>query len=100
MAVKLIMRFEWDQNKNLENQKKHGISFDEAKEIFDDPLHISILDSRYTYFEERWITVGMSKGESFIVAANLFFDSEDEEVIRIISAREATNNERKQYEGK
>ena len=94
------MRFEWDQNKDLENQKKHGISFDEAKEIFDDPLHISILDKRYSYFEERWITVGMSRGESFIVAANLFFDSDNEEVIRIISAREGTGNERKQYEGK
>lgn len=94
------MRFEWDQNKNFVNQKKHGLSFDEAIEIFEDPLHVSILDEKYSYFEERWITVGMTKGESIVVAANLYFDDEGEEIIRIISAREATNNERKKYEGK
>jgi len=94
------MRFEWDQNKDFTNQKKHGLSFSEAIEIFDDPLHVSILDERYSYFEERWITVGMTKGQSIVVAVNLYFDDEGEEVIRIISAREATNNERAQYEGK
>jgi len=94
------MRFEWDQNKDFANQKKHGLSFSEAIEIFEDPLHVSILDERYSYFEERWITVGMTKGQSIVVAVNLYFDDEGEEVIRIISAREATNNEREQYEGK
>ena len=94
------MRFEWDQNKDLVNQKKHRLSFDEAIEIFEDPLHISILDEKYSYFEERWITVGMTKEQSIVVAANLYFDDEGEEVIRIILAREATNNERKKYEGK
>lgn len=93
------MRFEWDQNKNIANQKKHGISFDEAIEIFDDPLHVSILDEKYSYFEERWITVGATKNISIVVAVNLFFDDEGEEVIRLISAREATDNERKKYEG-
>ena len=94
------MKFEWDHNKDYANQKKHGLSFDEAIEIFEDPLHISILDGRYSYFEERWITVGMTRGQSVVVAANLYFDDEGEEIIRIISAREATNNERKKYEGK
>ncbi|MDA3938160.1 MAG: BrnT family toxin [Spirochaetia bacterium] len=93
------MRFEWDQNKDFSNQTKHGISFEEAMEIFDDPLHISILDKKYSYFEERWITVGTTNKISIIVVVNLFFDDEGEEVIRIISAREATNNERKKYEG-
>jgi len=93
------MRFEWDQKKNIANQKKHGISFDEAIEIFDDPLHVSILDKKYSYFEERWITVGATKNISIVVAVNLFFDDEGEEVIRLISAREATHNERKKYEG-
>lgn len=94
------MKFEWDANKDFANQKKHGLSFSEAIEIFEDPLHVSILDKRYSYFEERWITVGMTKGQSIIVAVNLYFDDEGEEVIRIISAREATNNEREKYEGK
>ena len=93
------MRFEWDQGKNFTNLKKHGISFDEAIEIFDDPLHVSILDEKYSYFEERWITVGATKNISIIVVVNLFFSDEGEEIIRVISAREATNNERKKYEG-
>lgn len=93
------MRFEWDQNKDFSNQKKHGISFDEAIEIFDDPLHVSILDEKYSYFEERWITVGTTKEVSIVVVVNLFYDDGGEEVIRVISAREATSNERKKYEG-
>jgi len=93
-----MMRYEWDQNKNFANQKKHGISFDEAIEVFDDPLHVSVLDEKYSYFEERWITVGSTKNISIVVVVNLFFSDEGEEVIRVISAREATSNERKNYE--
>jgi len=92
------MRFEWDPIKDSKNQKKHGVSFSEAREVFDDPLHLSILDGRYSYFEERWISLGQTKKSQILVVANLFFDSNGEEVIRIISAREATLNERKQYE--
>ena len=92
------MGIEWDSRKNEINIKKHGISFEQAKEIFHDPLHISKLDKRYSYFEERWITIGsINKGE-IVVAANLFFSDEGEEVIRIISARTATSRERMQYE--
>ncbi len=93
------MRYEWDDTKDRTNQKKHGVSFSEATEIFDDPLHLSILDHRFSYFEERWITVGQSHQRRLIVAANLFFDDDGEEIIRIISAREATVHERRQYEG-
>lgn len=70
----------------------------EAQEVFNDPLHLSILDHRFSYFEERWITVGQTGRGKILVVANIFFNSNDEEVIRIISAREATLNERKQYE--
>ncbi len=92
------MRFEWDPKKNAANLRKHGVSFEEAREVFDDPLHIAMLDERFSYFEERWITIGRTKTRRLVVAAHLYFDSEAEEVIRIISAREATLNERKQYE--
>ena len=92
------MHFEWDENKNRLNIKKHKISFNEAREIFDDPLHISFLDERFSYFEERWISIGQSKKHKLIVAANLYFDDDGEEIIRIISAREASVYERKQYE--
>jgi uncharacterized DUF497 family protein len=92
------MRYEWNIHKSELNEKKHGISFEEAKEIFDDPLHISVLDKRFSYFEERWISVGQTKKTKLLVVANLFFDDSGEEVIRIISARRATSNEQKQYE--
>jgi len=92
------MNFEWDETKNRINQEKHGVSFDEAKEIFDDPLQISKLDHRFNYFEERWITIGATKKEKLLVVANLFFTDEGEEIIRIISARKANNNERRAYE--
>jgi uncharacterized DUF497 family protein len=92
------MRYEWNIHKSELNVKKHGISFEEAKEIFDDPLHISMLDKRFSYFEERWISVGQTKKTKLLVVANLFFDDSGEEVIRIISARRATSNEQRQYE--
>jgi len=93
------MKFEWDEKKDIQNQKKHGISFEEAKEVFDDPLHISKLDERFNYFEERWITIGSTKIGKIVVVANLFFTDEAEEIIRIISARYANKKERRQYEG-
>ena len=52
------MKFEWSDDKNSLNIKDHQISFDEAKEVFLDPMHISKLDHRFDYFEERWVTLG------------------------------------------
>lgn len=92
------MKFEWDEEKNRMNLQKHGVSFEEAKEVFDDPLQLSRLDHRFSYFEERWITVGVTKNEMLLVVANMFFSAEGEEIIRIITARKATKYERSQYE--
>ena len=95
------MIFDWDSNKNSENSEnteKHGISFEQAQEIFFDPLHLSILDERFSYFEERWITMGATENGKVIVVAHLYFVEEPEERIRIISARRATSKERRQYE--
>ncbi len=92
------MLFEWDHQKDLLNQKKHGVSFKEAEEVFEDPLHISILDHRFSYYEERWLTIGKAKRARLLVLAHLFFNEEGEEVIRIISAREATIHEQRDYE--
>jgi len=92
------MRFEWDERKNERNARKHGVSFEEARTVFDDPLHLSLLDHRFSYFEERWITIGLTGEKGIVVAAHLYFDEEDEEVVRIISARRATRQEVAQYE--
>ena len=92
------MIFEWDENKNQANIEKHGVSFEDAKEIFHDPLHIALIDKRFSYFEERWITIGATQNRKILVVANLFMTDEGEEVIRIISARNATQKERSYYE--
>ncbi len=92
------MKYEWNEEKNRLNQQKHGISFEEAKEVFDDALHISKLDKRFSYFEERWITVGSTSKHKILVVANLFFTDDGEEIIRIISARKANSMERSSYE--
>ena len=92
------MKFEWDENKNKLNQQKHGISFEDAKTVFDDPLQISKLDHRFSYFEERWITIGTSKNLQLLVVVNMFFTDDGEEIIRIISARNANPKERASYE--
>jgi uncharacterized DUF497 family protein len=92
------MKFEWNEDKNSVNKVKHGVSFEEAKEVFDDALQISKLDYRFNYFEERWITLGATKKEKLLVVANLFFTDDGEEIIRIISARKANTKERKIYE--
>ena len=92
------MKYEWDENKNKLNQQKHGISFEEAKEVFEDALQISKLDHRFNHFEERWITVGATSKHNVLVVANLFFTDEGEEIIRIISARKANKKERESYE--
>ena len=92
------MKFEWSEEKNSLNIQKHNISFEEAKEVFSDPLHISKLDHRFDYFEERWITLGVTSKEKILIVANMFFDENGEEIIRIIGARKANQKERIFYE--
>ena len=92
------MKFEWNDEKNKINCEKHNVSFEEAKEVFLDPMHISKLDYRFDYFEERWITIGATGKNKILIVANIFFDDNGEEIIRIISARKANQKERIFYE--
>jgi len=92
------LKFEWSDEKNKSNIQKHNISFEEAKEVFLDPMQISKLDYRFDYFEERWITLGATTKEKILVVANMFFDEDGKEIIRIISARQANQKERIFYE--
>ena len=92
------MRFEWDERKDRSNQRKHGVAFEEAAEVFVDPLHVSWLDELFSAFEERWVTVGQTTRGVTLTVANLFFDERGDEVVRVISARRATNREREAYE--
>ena len=90
------MRFTWDELNDGSNRRKHGISFETATRVFLDPLHISIQD-RVVEGEERWQTIGMVDGMLVILVAYTVIDG-DEELIRIISARKATRQERIEYE--
>ena len=93
------MKSDWDDKKNAANIKKHGISFEEAAEVFDDPFHISLLNERFDYNEERWITLGSTLNGKIIVIGHIYSLREnDEEYIRIITARMATKKEREKYE--
>lgn len=91
------MLFEWDRNKNISNIKKHGISFELAASIFDDPFHLSVLD-RKGHSEEMWITLGQSITGKLLIVVHIYRETGEHEIIRIISAREATKKEKKQYE--
>jgi hypothetical protein len=90
------MRFGWNELKSRNNQRKHGISFDTAVRVFLDPLHISRRD-RIVEGEEHWQTIGMVNGVLLILVAHTVMD-EGEEVVRIISARRVTRQERIEYE--
>lgn len=90
------MRFAWSEDKNRSNLGKHGISFDTAARVFLDPLHISRQD-RIIEGEERWQTIGRVNDVLVILVAYTVID-EEEEIIRIISARKATRQERIEYE--
>ncbi len=91
------MIFAWDPDKNASNIRKHKISFEVAVSVFDDPLHLSLLD-RKDHDEARWITIGQAITQSTIVVVHTFITKEWHESIRIISARYATRKEKKQYE--
>jgi len=90
------MRFEWDEIKNRRNLKKHKISFESAKLVFDDPQALSDLE-REVDGEDRWKTVGVIGGSVIVVVAYTYRVEGDNEVIRIISARKASPSERRAY---
>jgi uncharacterized protein len=90
--------FEWDEQKAETNRHKHGICFEEAALVFEDPLAWSEQD-RIENAERRWQTIGMVNGcLLLLVAHTLCFEDDDVELVRIISARRASRKERKRYE--
>ena len=90
------MRWAWDEEKARRNLAKHGVSFERAKLVFSDSHNMSLRDDRET--EERWLTFGLVNGVVVLAVAHTIEEHDDEEVIRIISARKATRSERERYE--
>ena len=90
------MKFEWHESKNQSNKRKHGILFTEALSIFSDPFILSKYDKDHSAEnEDRWNSIGEASANAVLMVVHLV--REDENKIRIISARKATNNEKKMY---
>lgn len=92
------MQFEWDEKKGKLNLQKHLVSFEEAKSVFYDEDALLIPDPKHSIDEDRFILMGMSERVRELVVSYCERVYEDElEVIRIISARKADQEERKEY---
>lgn len=87
------MEFEWDADKAAGNLNKHGVTFEDAALVFYDAERIETHDGRADYGEDRWITIGLAYSTVLYVV----YTVRHEETIRLISARKANANERKQY---
>lgn len=84
--------FEWDDAKAAANAQKHGITFEEARGVFDDPFGLELLDDRESYGEDRYVLIGMTK-DRVLVVVYVLRNQRD----RIISARRAEPNEKRAY---
>ena len=89
------LRFEWDEDKNRENIKKHGVSFQEAQTIFLDENAMRFFDPDHSHDEDRFIMLGMSFKLRVLVVCHCH--RKNDTVIRIISARKADKHEAKDY---
>ena len=88
------MGFEWDEEKATANLAKHGVSFEEAGTIFDDPLYVDFYDPDHSSEEQRYIIIGVSRHGRLLLVSY----TERGDVTRLISAREVTRSEREVYE--
>ncbi len=93
------MDFDWDNNKDQSNITKHGISFEEAIAIFDDPNILIFEDVRFNYGETRFVSIGqitiITQEKKVIIVV---IHTQRNQAIRLISARKANERERKRYE--
>ncbi|MBI1746521.1 MAG: BrnT family toxin [Acidobacteria bacterium] len=91
--------FEWDENKARENLKKHKVSFEEVKTVFNDPLLLTFLDEEHSEGEERYISIGTSATSRILLVVHAEREATEETlIIRVISCRKATASERRTYE--
>lgn len=93
-----MIKFEWNSTKAASNLRKHGVSFEEAKSVFFDEFAVQFYDSDNSELEEdRFLMLGRSTASRILIVCHC--ERESGNVIRIISARKATRNERKYYDG-
>ena len=92
--------FEWDEAKARSNLKKHGVAFEQAAKVFEDPFAISVFDEAHSADEERWYTLGMSASVGLLVVHHTFRGVERSARVRVISSRKASRAEASQYRRK
>ncbi len=88
------MEFEWNPDKAILNLEKHGVSFQEAATVFNNPLSVTFPDPDHSIGENRYVIIGISRFERLLIVAH----TDRGEKVRIISARKATRQERRFYE--
>ena len=93
-----MIRFEWDPVKARTNQRKHGVSFEDAMHVFDDQYSLFEQDRTDETGELRWQALGLAGGVALLLVIHTSREEGASEVVRIISARRATRKERKRYE--
>lgn len=92
-------QFEWDEAKAVANVRRHGVSFDIARTIFNDPFLLTVADLEHSEAEDRWFSIGHAANGSLLSVAYLWSEVEATLTkVRIISARKATRTEIRQYE--
>ena len=92
-----MVLFEWDESKAESNRRKHGVRFEFAVLVFDDPYAVAEQD-RTAGGELRWQTIGMVEGVVVLLVGHTLIEEGQDEIIRIITARRATRKERQRYE--
>ena len=89
------IRFEWDSAKAEENLRKHGVSFEEAQNVFYDDFAVEFYDDTHSQWEDRFLLLGYTSQLRLMMVCHCYRESDS--VIRIISARKATTNEARYY---
>lgn len=92
-----MVKFEWDTIKAISNKKKHGVSFEEARSVFYDEFAMQFFDEENAESEDRFLMLGFSDEARLVIVCHCERDQGN--TIRLISARKATKNEEKYYQG-
>ena len=88
--------FKWDESKNQQNRKKHSIWFEEAKTVFEDTFARVFYDEEHSKREDRFLIIGESCFKKVLIVIHCY--DEEDQLVRLISARQASTKERKAYE--
>ena len=92
-----MVKFEWNSSNAVSNERKHGVTFEEAESVFYDDFAIQFFDDENSELEDRFLILGHSNQSRILLICHC--EKESGNLIRIISARKATANERKLYNG-